>query len=331
MQKVVDNEKLLFPLIIHDLISLIAMPSVKELEAFVAVVESGSFQGAARRLNATPPAISKRISELESDLGVRLFERSTRRCHITPRGRAIVAYARRVLGDIGEIQRLIGKRSSLVGHIRLGVVETIAFTKLPELLQKFSIDLIKLTVDVEVGVTTELVRKVRTRELDIACVVAPVLEPDLVSEPFWEVEMSWIAPGARWSEKPLTIEALAQYPIMLQTGSRHIPVIEGWFKNNGLRVIRMITCNSLSAAVKMTAAGLGLSLVPIECARQELDAGAVTTVPVQVQLPANSFVTIYPTGQIEPALGAVIDVIRELAAGLLNERSKSLRGKAERR
>jgi DNA-binding transcriptional LysR family regulator len=307
------------------------MPTIKELEAFVAVGESGSFQGAARRLNATPPAISKRISELESELGVRLFERSTRHCHITARGRALTAYAHRVLGDIGEIQRTIGKRSSLVGHIRLGVVETIAFTKLPELLRRFSVDLTKLTVDVEVGVTTQLARKVRTRELDIACVVAPVLEPDLVSEPFWDVRMSWIAPGPRWSEKPLTIDALAQHPIMLQTGSRHIPVIEGWFKSRGLRVNRIITCNSLSAAVKMTAAGLGLSLVPVECARQELDAGVVTTVPVQVQLPANSFVTTYPAGQVEPALGAVIDVIRELAAGLITNGKSRARPKTARR
>ena len=117
------------------------MPSVKELEAFIAVVEAGSFQGAARRLNATPPAISKRISELESELGVRLFERSTRSCRITSRGRALVPFAQRVLGDIGEIRRTIGERSSLSGHVRLGVVETIAFTQLPEVLRKVSADL----------------------------------------------------------------------------------------------------------------------------------------------------------------------------------------------
>ena len=292
------------------------MPSVKELEAFVAVVESGSFQDAARRLNATPPAISKRIAELESELGVRLFERSTRRCQITARGRALLPYAQRALSEIGEIRRKVGQRSSLVGHIQLGVVETIAFTKLPDLLRKFSSDLSELTVDVEVGATTALVRKVGMRGLDIACVVGPVSEHNLASEPFWEVEMSWIAPGPRWSGKPLTIDALAQYPIMLQTGSRHIPVIEGWFKSRGLRVKHMITCNSLSAALKMTAAGLGLSLVPVECARQELDAGVVTTVPVEIQLPTNSFVTVYPAGQVEPALGAVIDTIREFAAGL---------------
>src|SRR6516225_7562990 len=95
------------------------MPSVKELEAFMAVLEAGSFEGAARRLNATPPAVSKRISELESELGVRLFERTTRSCHMTLRGRALVPFAQRVLTDIGEIRRTVGERSSLTGHIRL--------------------------------------------------------------------------------------------------------------------------------------------------------------------------------------------------------------------
>jgi hypothetical protein len=61
---------------------------------------------------------------------------------------------------------------------------------------------------------------------------------------------------------------------------------------------------------------MGMALVPIEVARQELDAGVVTLVPVQVKLPTNASVTIYPVGQVEPALGAVIDVMRELAATL---------------
>src|ERR1700682_5321061 len=127
------------------------MPTIKELEAFVAVVESGSFQGAARRLNATPPAVSKRISELETELGVRLFERSTRRCHLTPRGRTLVSFAQRVLSDIGEIRRTVGERSSLAGLIRMGVPETIAFTQLPEILRRVSAELPQLTVEVAIG------------------------------------------------------------------------------------------------------------------------------------------------------------------------------------
>jgi DNA-binding transcriptional LysR family regulator len=291
------------------------MPSVKELEAFVAVVEAGSFEAAARRLNATSPAVAKRISELETELGVRLFERTTRRCQITPRGRTLVSFAQRILGDIGEIQRSVGERSSLAGTLRMGVPETIAYTQLPEILRKVSADLPQLIVEVEIGVSSYLVPRVRSRELDIACVVGPVVEQDLVSEPFWEVPLSWIAAGPEWTEQPLTIEELAQRTILLSAKGRHISTIEGWFKSRGVRP-KIIICNSMSTAVKMTAIGMGMSFVPIEVARQELDARVVTLVPVQVKLPTNASVTIYPVGQVEPALAAVIDVMRELAATL---------------
>jgi DNA-binding transcriptional LysR family regulator len=293
------------------------MPSVRELEAFVAVVEAGSFEGAARRLNATAPAIAKRISELESELGVRLFERSTRRSHITPRGLMLLPFAQRVLGDIGAIHRTVGERSSLAGHIRLGVPETIAYTQLPEILRKVSADLPQLTVEIEVGGSFYLVPRVRNRELDIACVVGPVLERELVSEPFWDIPLSWIAAGPAWTEQPMTIEALAQRTILLPAHGRHISMIEGWFKSRGLRPKQIITCNSLSTAVKMAAIGMGMSFVPIECARQELDARLVSPVPVEVPLPTNTSVTIYPVGQVEPALDAFINVMREVAATLL--------------
>jgi DNA-binding transcriptional LysR family regulator len=288
--------------------------TLKEVEGFLAVVEAGSFQGAARRLNATQPALSKRISELESKLGVRLFERSTRYCHVTARGRALVPYAQKVLAEVSAIQRTIGRQSALLGHLRLGVVETIAFTKLPELLKKLSTALGQVTVDVEVGSSKALEQKVCRGELDLACVVAPVLQQDLAAEPFCDAEMSWIAQGQRWTEKPLTIESLARQPLLMQSGSRHLPVIEGWFRSAGVRATKVIVCNSLSVAVKMTAAGLGLSLVPIECAQDELEAGVISVVPLEVQLPKNSFVMIYRTGEVAPALDALLEVMRELAA-----------------
>ena len=286
------------------------MPSVKELEAFIAVLETGSFEGAARRLNATSPAVSKRIVELESKLGLRLFERTTRRCHITMRGSALVPFAQRVLADIGEIQRTVAERSSPRGHVRLGVPESIACTVLPEILRSASADLPELTIGIKVGFSVGHVREVRSHELDIACVVGPVSGEDLVSEPFCEIPLSWIAAGPKWTEEPLTIDGLAERTILLPANGRHRPVIEGWFKSTGLRVKQIITCPSLATAVKLTTIGMGMSLVPIECAREELNFHLVTIVPVQVHLPTNSYVMTYRAGLIEPALAAFIKVMR---------------------
>jgi DNA-binding transcriptional LysR family regulator len=261
--------------------------------------------------------MSKRVSELEAELGVRLFERTTRRCQITLRGRTLVPFAERVLDNIGDIKRTIGERSSLTGHIRLGAPKTIAYTQLPKILWKVSVDLPKMTIEVEIGASSDLIPKVQSRELDIACVVGPVLASDLVSEPFWEAPLAWFAPGPKWTEEPLTIEKLAQHTILLAAKARHFSAVEGWFKSRSVRPKQIIICNSMSTAVKMTATGMGITLAPIDVARQELDAGIVTAVPVQFELPANPCVTIYPVGQAEATLVAVIDVMRHLAATLV--------------
>jgi hypothetical protein len=66
-----------------------------------------------------------------------------------------------------------------------------------------------------------------------------------------------------------------------------------------------------------------MGFVPVECARLELETRIVTLVPVEVQLPTNLYVTVYPAGQVEPALGAFIDVMREHAATLGKNSSPS--------
>ena len=72
--------------------------NLKHIEAFLAVADLGSFRRAAERLNTTQPNISNRISQLEDRLGLRLMERDAGSVRLTPRGQALLAPARQVLG-----------------------------------------------------------------------------------------------------------------------------------------------------------------------------------------------------------------------------------------
>lgn len=70
---------------------------IHQLETFLAVVEEGSFSGAAKALGRTQPAVSQVIARLEDELGQRLFERPARRGGMTDAGKALVEYAKRLL------------------------------------------------------------------------------------------------------------------------------------------------------------------------------------------------------------------------------------------
>lgn len=76
---------------------------------FSILLSAGSFSAAARELDITTPAVSKRLSHMESRLGVQLLNRTTRRIGLTPEGELYLEYARRILADIGDMEQLITK------------------------------------------------------------------------------------------------------------------------------------------------------------------------------------------------------------------------------
>jgi LysR family transcriptional regulator, transcriptional activator for dmlA len=74
---------------------------------FSLLVRTGSFSGAAREMNVTTPAISKRLAQMELRLGVQLLNRTTRRMSLTPEGELYLAHARRILADIADMEQLV--------------------------------------------------------------------------------------------------------------------------------------------------------------------------------------------------------------------------------
>ena len=92
----------------------------QEMQFFSVVMRCGSLAGAARELQVSPPAVSKRLAALEARLGVTLLNRTTRRLALTHEGETYLANARRILGEIESLERgLQGARSEPSGLLRV--------------------------------------------------------------------------------------------------------------------------------------------------------------------------------------------------------------------
>src|SRR5881394_3951488 len=97
-----------------------------EMAAFVRVVEAQGFAAAAPALGLTPSAVSKLVTRLETRLGVRLLQRTTRALHLTADGEAFYATARRIVGEIDALHtEIAGRRSTPHGLLR--VTTSLAF------------------------------------------------------------------------------------------------------------------------------------------------------------------------------------------------------------
>ena len=112
---------------------------LQQLQAFVAVAERGSFRAAADHIALSAPALSRRIEKLETILGARLFNRTTRAVELTPLGRVFLERARAALDDLESamlgISDIAGSRS---GRVTVACVPSAAIYFLPSVVRSFS-------------------------------------------------------------------------------------------------------------------------------------------------------------------------------------------------
>lgn len=118
------------------------MNELSNLHLFVRVVDVGSFSAAARFLGVTPSSVSRQISQLEDDLGARLFHRTTRRQSLTETGEIYLRHARRIVADLAEarlaVRRLAGAPSGSL-HVTAEADFAVAYVApiLPEFLDTY--------------------------------------------------------------------------------------------------------------------------------------------------------------------------------------------------
>ncbi|MCP4127181.1 MAG: LysR family transcriptional regulator, partial [Gammaproteobacteria bacterium] len=111
---------------------------INTLKAFVAVAETNSFSLAAERIYLTQPAVSKRIAALETELGVKLFDRMGKSTILNEAGHRLLPRATNMLQEMEDIQRSISNLSGDVGGtLTMGTSHHIGLHRLPSILRRF--------------------------------------------------------------------------------------------------------------------------------------------------------------------------------------------------
>lgn len=127
------------------------MDRLQGLRAFVAVAEHGGFAAAARALDLSPPSITRLVAELEAELGVRLFHRTTRRVALTEEGTLYLERVRSLLADLEEADALVAQRSHRVdGVLRVLATPMLANVLVAPLLPRLADAHPHLRVEVDV-------------------------------------------------------------------------------------------------------------------------------------------------------------------------------------
>jgi DNA-binding transcriptional LysR family regulator len=199
------------------------LPEVRDLEAFVAVADTGSFTAAAQSLLLTQPTVSARIASLEAALDAKLLDRGPGGVKCTPVGEIVLERARRLLRDRLEIadtvHHFLGRPG---GTLELGASSIPGAYLLPPLIADLRKAHPGIRVRLDVSDTDETLAQLRSGRFELAIVGREVKEEGLVSRRIWKDEILFVASPELVSSLagdlgPRSIQSL---PIVLrETGS----------------------------------------------------------------------------------------------------------------
>jgi len=144
---------------------------IHQLGYVLAVAHHQNFSRAAEDIKISQPSLSQQINKLESELGISLFERTTRFVQLTPAGREFVTHARRIMSELSEARRCIQEYVSIKkGHLSLGALAVIGYYNLPNLVSSFQENFPGIKLNILEGQCEELLCMLHSSKIDAAFV-----------------------------------------------------------------------------------------------------------------------------------------------------------------
>jgi DNA-binding transcriptional LysR family regulator len=170
-----------------------AAVNTRFVETFLTLARLGSFRATATAMHATPAAISLRIKTLEAELGVELIERSATEFQLTPDGERLLTHARSVVQATRSLQLAAQDDAQIATRLRLGVIETVVHSWLPDYVRMLNDEHSGIVVDLSVDVSAVLAPRLRAGELDLVLQVEGDGDPSVISTALASYPVRWIA------------------------------------------------------------------------------------------------------------------------------------------
>ncbi len=252
------------------------MDVFRNMELFIEVAASGGFRAAAERLGIPNSTVSRRIAELEHDIGLRLFHRTTRRVELTEAGRLYYDRCRRIMDEARLAhEELSGMVLQPTGTIRASVPVDFALIYLTEILDDFTKAYPGIQLDLDVSPrNSDLVAE----PFDVTIRIGPVTEPNLIVRKLSETKAGLFAAPSYLAKRtvPLTPQDLLAHDC-LRIADRP------WRLNGSSETLQIavqgpITANNIGLLHRLTLKGLGIGSLPTNLVAPDLAAGRLRPV-----------------------------------------------------
>lgn len=285
------------------------------LQTFVVVAEEKSITQAAKRLFTTPSSISVHIKNLEDELGVQLFERSSRGMVITTKGKILLEKAKQTLQSVQDLVNHAAQlQSQLMGEVRLGLNASLGFLRIPLLLENLRNNSPGIQLKLVNQSTGRILEQIVAGQLDVGFVYNSVSDARLHQIPLATVPLS-VAGSATCSDELFDNPdwaQLATYPWICS--DYHCPfqeIIDQKFSELGLDYQPAIRTNDEFNRAELVQAGAGLSLLE-SCEAERLAENNSVVVLRKNEFSCQLSVICLSYRQYDPLLQGILQIIQDV-------------------
>jgi len=303
--------------------------SFRQLRVFLEVAQRGGVTAAAQALHLTPPAVSMQIKELESQVGLQLFDRQGRTLSLSTAGEYFVVHAKRMLGALRDAENAMARFKKLEhGLLTVGMVSTAKYF-VPRLLGEFRRDHPGIDVRLRVANNREaLVTQMEAGEVDLSIMGRPPGDLPSRSEAFAAHPLVFVCPPEhpllRIGHPPLS--ALAPYPFIVReeaSGTRN--AMERFFRERQFEPRITMEMSSNEAIKQAVMADMGISFLSLHTLGLELRQGLLHRVDVVGTPVMRTWHVVHLQSKVlSPAAEAFRYFVIERGQGLLAEHDAPL-------
>lgn len=291
---------------------------LKQLKYFLAVAEEKSFSRAAERLHISQPPLSQQIMKLESELGVRLFTRTTRSFELTVAGRALMVEAADLLGRMRmTIDTIRQIDRGQVGRLRVGIVGSAMWGPIPGLLERFQTDFPRVTWTIHELGPNDQWEALRNKQIDVGFWREPRIEPDVLKAANLRQELCFkeqfcVAVNARHplaSRDAISLLDIAGEPMLtLHLDQSAEPrYLMQCCVNAGFEPTIFQEAAEPQTLLAMVGAGLGVALMPETTSR--IGWPGVRFLPINAHAPSANLYISYPAQDDAPVVRAFLKIL----------------------
>jgi DNA-binding transcriptional LysR family regulator len=285
------------------------------LQVFILVAEHLSFKEAAERVARSQSAVSAQIKQLEDQLGVPLFYRTTRSVSLTPYGEILLKSARQGINELNlGFRKLFEALDGHKGQVTMSCSPTIAGTKLPSILKLFETYHSGIRVVLAELPLVKMTEAILAGDVDFG--LGPVFPSsgDLDFEPVLDDPLTVLVPSSFpvAAKSSITVDELCDLPVLMSTKTSVTrQIFEMSAKKSGVNFVTKYECTQHQTMIAMVEAGLGVAVLPNSVVSR-VRSPAIRVLPIVNPRIFRQIAIITVRGQkLAPAAFQLAEVIRQ--------------------